>query len=62
MELKIGETFSLNGKKLEVVENRYMECNMCYFKRYSLKFCLKIMCARSERLDGKYIYFKEVKK
>lgn len=62
MEKKIGKTFSLNGKTLEVVEGRYMDCDMCYFKRHSLRFCLKIMCTSAERLDGKNIYFKEVTK
>lgn len=61
MEYKIGKQFKFKDKTIEVIESQYIECDMCYFKRHSLKFCLKIMCAKSERLDGKYVYFKEVK-
>ena len=62
MEPKIGKTFSLNGTTIEVVESNLIECDMCYFKRHSFSFCSKIKCANHERLDDKYVYFKEVKK
>lgn len=71
MERKIGETFSYNGTKLEVVEqsleNKDIEnaCNDCYFKSNFMFGCYKNNeivgeCCCIRRTDGKDVIFKEV--
>lgn len=73
MERKIGETFSYNGTKLEVVEqsleNKDIEnaCNGCYFKSNFMVLCYKNNeitgeCSCIRRTDKKDVIFKEIKK
>lgn len=73
MERQIGETFSYNGTKLEVVEqsleNKDTEnaCNGCYFKSNFMVLCYKNNeitgeCSCIRRTDKKDVIFKEIKK
>ena len=73
MERKIGERFSYNETKLEVVEqsleNKDIEnaCNGCYFKSNFMFLCYKNNeiageCCDIRRTDGKDIIFKKIEK
>ena len=52
-EIKIGEKFTIT---LEAVESD--NCKDCFF--YGLA-CPCMLCSGSERSDGKFVIFKEVK-
>ena len=68
MERKIGEMFSYNGTKLEVVEQSNETenvCDGCYFKSNFMFLCYKNNeitgeCCDIRRTDKKDVIFKEI--
>ena len=61
MEVKIGETFNLNGKVLQACESTESNgCKGCFFEEYH-PLCSDYVCAAKEREDGKDVIFKETK-
>ena len=64
VELPIGTRFYFRGCLYEVVElgGGKWDCSQCEFdNRYDEAICEVMNCDKSERHDGKYVYFNEVK-
>lgn len=60
---KIGSIASIDGKKYEVVLQGnvpmpYMVCNGCDLKSRN---CDRVQCRRADRIDGKNVWFIEIK-
>ena len=67
VELPIGTRFYYWNSLLEVVEtdgDPFCRCLKCKFQKGILvtAICYVMNCDKSERHDGKYVYFKKVKK
>ena len=60
-EFLIGTRFYYNGKLVEVKENLDESCSNCVFKPKRNDLSCKQNCDQSERHDGKYVIFKEVR-
>lgn len=61
-EFLIGTRFYYKGKLVEVKENLDGElCSDCVFKPIRNNLYCKQNCDSSERHDGKYVIFKEVR-
>ena len=59
-EYKIGETFNVGRKKLQVVEGN---CIGCYFRNNTIEFCLDLeeclgSCHPDEREDSNEVCYK----
>ena len=66
LDLPVGARFYLHDTLLEVAEiddHPLCRCSKCKFQEGILitAICYVMNCDKSERHDGKYIYFKEVK-
>ena len=61
-EFLIGTRFYYKGKLVEVKENLDLPCSECIFKPKRNDLSCKQNCDQSERHDGKYVIFKEIKK
>ena len=60
-EFLIGTRFYYKGKLVEVKENPGEPCSNCIFKPIRNNLYCKQNCDPSERHDGKYVIFKEVR-
>ena len=62
MERKIGETFEFEGKKIEVKEAGYGECDGCILDGKCTRSNQAIVgkCGNNDRDDGKSVMFVEV--
>ena len=66
LDLPVGARFYLHDTLLEVAEtddHPLCRCSECKLQRGILitAICYVMNCDKSERHDGKYVYFKEVK-
>jgi len=60
---KVNKKVKYNGKKLKIknAKGRH-RCLKCYFRDKTINFCLNVPCSAVDRLDCKFIYYKEVNK
>lgn len=61
LEIPIGVTAEIFGKKVECKEFEVMPCDGCTFNEDDFLCCENIACYANERDDKKYIIFKELK-
>lgn len=59
-EIRVGETFEYEGKKLKCKVGDLDNCSRCAFFTTS-SACCKFPCTPAGRTDGRIVYFEEVK-
>ena len=60
MERKIGDTFEFEGKKLQVKESAYNNCDGCFFDGKCFSIAKVGDCGAESRSDEKSVIFVEV--